>query len=113
MKRYRAARSMNAMITLLGWGAIAAAALVGTGGYGILGTAVAWTVSIPLGIGGLILIAAAQLTSAQLDTAECAARTAEAVERLIAVQERGAARAQHSAAPSAKIEPPMRGPVRK
>lgn len=111
MKKYHAARLINLIVTVAGWVCIALAAILLVGGTGLIGRGVAITVALPLGIGGLILLATAQLTAAQLDTAENTARTVSALECLIKLQT-PETQGNVLASPQAtrpKIEPPMRG----
>ncbi|MCW1934557.1 hypothetical protein [Pararhodobacter zhoushanensis] len=77
MDKYAAARAVNLLLTILGWATILLAALVVFGVFGRPGPAVAITVALPIALGGLVIIAVAQIASAQLDTAENTTRMAD------------------------------------
>lgn len=77
MDKYAAARAVNLLLTILGWATIILAALVLFGAFGRPGAAVAMTVALPTALGGLVIIAVAQIASAQLDTAENTTRMAD------------------------------------
>ncbi|WP_164736534.1 hypothetical protein [Pararhodobacter zhoushanensis] len=77
MEKYGAARAINLMITILGWCTIALAGFMALGMFERLGLGGVLTVALPVALGGLALLAVAQIASAQLDTAESTARMAD------------------------------------
>lgn len=70
MEKYGAARIVNLLLSILGWATIGLAGLMVFGAFGQLGPGPALAMALPAALSGLVLIAVAQIASAQLDTAE-------------------------------------------
>ncbi|MCA2012420.1 hypothetical protein LCM17_13055 [Cereibacter sphaeroides] len=83
MQRYSTARSLNQVMIALGWLTIAFSAIVLIVAFQRAGALGALVTAVPTAIGGLVLVALAQMSLAQLDTAENTAETVTLLQQLV------------------------------
>ncbi|WP_370267448.1 hypothetical protein [Nioella sp.] len=103
MNKYSTARSLIAVLSIIGWITVAAGILFALVLYQSSGLRLSIPVIISLGLGGLALVAIAQMATAQLDTAE---NTAE----MVALLKQSLARPDPAKAPQPATTPPRREP---